>query len=335
MKKHHKFPSPIFISIAVFVLATLACGILSGGGNGEDASLQQTMDALAITQAAHETLVAGEPVQPTEEIIIEEPAVPTEEVITEELPQPTEEIVLEEPLPTETQALEIPDALLEGISFSFAPEVAQRADAEIVPGEDYGPDAMPGSNYPTHYKFTLQGYPVVDHFHTPTILVYPVDEYRAICPQAAEIIAELEQIIRTGSDAGISEVPFLPMWPAAQIFASNLEFVDFQNGSGVRFLTMYGQDMTPINNQSLFYTFQGLTDDGRYYVSAVLPVTHPELRDDGSIDTWPSFEELQEYITEKSKWLNEQPTTSFNPSLTDLDTMIATILVDRDNEPLG
>ena len=330
MKKHHKFPSPIFNTIAVLVLATLACGILSGGGNGEDASLQQTLDALAITQAAHETLVAGEPIQPTEAIIIEEPVVPTEEVITEEPPQPTEEVVTQEPLPTETEVLEIPDALLEGISFSFAPQVAQRADAEIVPGENYGPDAMPGSNYPTHYKFTLRGYPVVDHFHTPTIIVYPVEEYRAISPQAAEIIAELEQIVRTRSAADMRELPFLPMWPANQIFGSNFEFVDFQNGSGMRILTMFGQDIFPINNSSLFYTFQGLTDDGRYYVSAVLPVTHPQLPGDSSVDDWPSFEQSwPAYSRETVSWLGDQPSTSFNPNLTDLDTMIATILVDR------
>ena len=133
MKKHHKFPNPIFITIAVLVLATLACGILSRGGNDEGVSMQQTMDALAITQSAFETLVAGEPVQPTEAIIIEEPVVPTEEIITEEPPQQTEEVVPEEPIPTETEVLEIPDILFEGISFSFDPEIAQRADAEIVP----------------------------------------------------------------------------------------------------------------------------------------------------------------------------------------------------------
>ena len=147
---------------------------------------------------------------------------------------------------------------------------------------------------------------------------------------------ELKQIIRARSYAGVSEMPFLPMWPAAQVFASNLEFVDFQNGSGVRFLTMYGQDMTPINNQSLFYTFQGLTDDGRYYVSAILPITHPELPGDSMVDDWQSFEQsYQTYMTETLEWLVAQPTTSFNPSLTDLDSMITTILVDRDNEPLG
>jgi hypothetical protein len=28
-----------------------------------------------------------------------------------------------------------------------------------------------------------------------------------------------------------------------------------------------------------FYTFQGLTSDGNYYIAAVLPVTHPDLPD--------------------------------------------------------
>ena len=320
MKKVYTFPRPLILVVMTLILITLACGILSRGSNGIDADIQQTLDALVITQAAHETLVAEEPVQPTEESIIEE------------APQPTEEFTTEEPVTTETELLaphEI-DTLYEGISFSFVPEVAHSANAEIVPGEDYGPDGGLMSSFPTHHKFTLSGYGVVDHIHTPTILVYPVEEYGAICPSAAEIINRLEQIIRTQSTADLRMMPFLPIMPAAQFFASNLGYVDFQNGSGVRFLTAYGHDIFPISNYGLFYTFQGLTDDGRYYVSAILPITHPELPGENEIDRWQSDEEFrQTYAVEKTDWLNAQAITSFNPSMTDLDSMIATILVDR------
>jgi hypothetical protein len=35
----------------------------------------------------------------------------------------------------------------------------------------------------------------------------------------------------------------------------------------MRFITMYGQSVNTVSNQELFYTFQGMTNDQRYYVS--------------------------------------------------------------------
>lgn len=44
------------------------------------------------------------------------------------------------------------------------------------------------------------------------------------------------------------------------------------DGGGIRYLTQFGQAAGLITNPELFYTFQGLTDDGAYYVAAVFPV---------------------------------------------------------------
>ncbi len=330
MKKSQPYPKPIFLAAVVLILATLACRIMSQDTNNEDVNMVQTLEARMVTEAALPPEVIDQPIQPTEEIISEEPVEPTEEIIPEE-PVPTEIETVDK---TETvEVSETPDVLYEGISFSFSPNVAQSASAETIPGEDFGPDAMPGMTYPTHFTFTLSRYAVDDHQHLPTLIIYPVADYRAISSAAAETIDNLEQLIRTQSPAGFNdELPFLPMWPAAQIFNTGIEFIDFENGSGVRFLTMYGQDMGPINNQRLFYTFQGLTDDGRYYISAVLPVTHPGLPEDGSetVDDWQAFEDSWEgYLTETTTWLDAQAAFFFNPMLTDLDAMIASIQVDR------
>ena len=62
------------------------------------------------------------------------------------------------------------------------------------------------------------------------------------------------------------------------MFLSKPEYLKFENGSGVRYLTMYGQGFAPINNHDLFYSFQGLTADGRYWVSVIMPVNHPSLQ---------------------------------------------------------
>ena len=130
----------------------------------------------------------------------------------------------------------------------------------------------------------------------------------------------------------ISDLPFLPMWPAAQIFSAQVGYFNFQNGSGVRYLTMYGQAIYPVDNQNLIYTYQGLTNDGRFYISAVLPVVHLGLPDDGSsqIDDWMAFENNWEtYINDTVNWLNVQDPGSFFPGINLLDAMMASFKVER------
>ena len=45
------------------------------------------------------------------------------------------------------------------------------------------------------------------------------------------------------------------------------------NGKGVRFVTAFGEGLSGLSNDSLYYVFNGLTDDGLYHVSAILPIT--------------------------------------------------------------
>ena len=114
------------------------------------------------------------------------------------------------------------------------------------------------------------------------------------------------------------------------MFSANVTYFDFQNGSGVRYLTMFGQALYPIDNQNLFYTYQGLTDDGQYYISAVLPVVNPGLPDDGAtvIGDWYEFDQnWDNYIADELAWLNSQAPGEFFPTLTVLDDMMASFQI--------
>jgi hypothetical protein len=56
-------------------------------------------------------------------------------------------------------------------------------------------------------------------------------------------------------------------------FQSNGEYVDFQNGRGVRFVTAFQQaGGTPAALNSLYYMFHGLTTDNQHYVMALMPL---------------------------------------------------------------
>jgi len=300
----------MFFALSILFLATLACTVDLGNGdnNGDaDASVQQTLVALQMTQTALEN--QQPPVEPTEDSA----APPTEEAFTEE--------VVEEP----------PDIVYEGVSFSFTPNIAQNAIPTTIQAQNLGEESMPSDTYPTHFQFTLNNYAVGDHFHTPQIFIYPVDEYRAISPYAGDIIDNLKQTLISQPGGGsISNLPFLPMWNAAQIFSARVSYFDFQNGSGIRYLTMYGQALWPVDNQNLFYTYQGLTSDNRYYIAAILPIIHMGLPNEGQVDDFIAFEEnWDSYIADTLAWLEAQDPNTFIPSLNELDAMMASFEINR------
>ena len=132
-------------------------------------------------------------------------------------------------------------------------------------------------------------------------------------------------------------LPFLPVFNAGQVFHSNEQVIKFQNGTGVRFLTQYAQAPYPVNNESLFYTFQGLTSDGAYYVSAILPINAAFLSADGNPETplpadgvpfdWNNFENVPQHFDLVKQKLNATDPNAFTPSLSNLDALIQSITI--------
>ena len=299
------------LALLTMILASLACTINTPGGTQDvELSIQQTLVSLQQTQIA-----MGE----------QKPTLPPQEAPQE---QNTEVVI---PQPTEVIEPESPDVSYEGISFSYDPAIAQGTFNVTIPGQNLGEESMPGETYPTHFQFTFENYAVGDHFHTPVIRIYPVEEYRAISTGASNIINELQQaLINRPGGGDMSNLPFLPMWNAAQVFTANVEYFDFQSGSGVRYLTMYGQALYPVDNTNLFYTYQGLTQDNRYYITAILPVTHPGLPAEGVVDDWAAFtDNWDSYIADTLAWLEAQNPASFTPSLELLDQMMASFKIER------
>ena len=76
------------------------------------------------------------------------------------------------------------------------------------------------------------------------------------------------------------------------------------------------------------YTYQGLSNDGKYYVAAVLPVNHPNLPADGTVtgNEPPEFiSDYPVYLANVAKDLNSQAANTFTPDLTQLDAMMSSM----------
>jgi len=212
-------------------------------------------------------------------------------------------------------------------TFYYHPSLAQSVNAETVPESNFT-GAPHFDIYPQHSRFEFIGYPSYpEAFHDPRILVYPSAEFAAMNPSAGDTIFWLQNLLETRPpDSPPDGLPFLPIWNAAQMMHSNMRYLDFQTGSGVRYLAQYGQSYWPINSRDLFYTFQGLTADGAYYISAIFPVANTILPDANTVVMDDAFyNNYDNYVQDIANQLNAQPDDAFIPDLSLLDILVQSL----------
>lgn len=222
----------------------------------------------------------------------------------------------------------------EGVSFALPGTLAGGATTENMTAVDSNTDA-PWNVAPTHLRFTLTGYQLQGKFHEPRIFVYPADEYAQVNPIAAEQIENIKRIL-AGSPILKETLPRVPWFNAALLIAANIQIIPFQSGRGVRTLTEYAQYYAPINNRELFYHFEGLTDDHRYYIIAILPLTAPILPEDerpeasipeGGVPIPTDIGLNNTYYSSVTQKLNSLSPDAFTPSLRVLDALIQSLVV--------
>ncbi len=199
----------------------------------------------------------------------------------------------------------------DSVFFAYPPTLA-----DDVQSRGIAPDAA--ENTVQHVRFDFEGYAVDTYQYRPAIRVYQVADFADDRIRTAQL-ERLRTLLDGQIDAGGS-IPILHITDSAQFFRTRAEALDFANGRGVRFLTAYPDDMTRISNLNLFYSFQGISDDGQFYISAVLPVHTPDLAEIPAPEAFPSY---VEYIAAVVRTLENS--TQFTPDLAQLDELIRTL----------
>lgn len=264
----------------------------------------------------------------------------------EETSTPATNVILASETATQTSPPELPNTLTPSPTFSPEPpgKLAQFANIsfryDVSIAQDVFGETVPASTdpslpyfdlYPEHIRLLFKGYPLYPQaFHEPQLIVFPAIDYAQINPAAPEQIDRLRALIADRTLPPPEEtLPFLPIWNAGQLFRSNARFLEFQNGAGIRYLAQYGQAANPINSRELFYTFQGLTHDGRFYISAILPVAHPSLPDPETVVLDDAFYNgYPVYLLDMAAKLGAQPDDSFSPALSLLDALIQSLFIE-------
>ncbi len=225
------------------------------------------------------------------------------------------------------------------LNLTLPPGVASGVTGSQYPRAE-GEGVAPWEVTPGHTQVELDGYLLQGRFHQPQIFVYPAMEYAVLLPGAFESIHRLDNILY-GPPAPISDeqLPTVPFFNAAQVFASNIQVISFQGGGGVRFLTEYAQYAAPVNNHDLFYHFQGVTRDGEYYIIAILPITAPtlaETSDPGAVvppagvalpDVNDPNADWSGYYAAVTEQLNAASPEAFTPTIDQLDLLIQSIQI--------
>ena len=169
-----------------------------------------------------------------------------------------------------------------GLVFKLPTEVAESATVSTVLPDDPN-DGWPELALPARRKMDFSGYVIQDHFHTAVIYVYSIEKMLQAGLYGGNTASNLLALLDYPNvDLQAAEtLPFLPPFNAAQVFHVLEKRLDSENGRGIRFLTLYSQGIVGVTNYEIFYTYQGLSADGRYYIAAVLPINSsllPELQ---------------------------------------------------------
>ena len=225
------------------------------------------------------------------------------------------------------------------ISFLLDPALSKDYVAETVPAfrlevktdtpDGVGPEhllvRLRGSYVPRARRGSGKDYAV------PEIALYPIADagdakFTEDFPEVRKSAEELKAYLARRAHPAGEPVPFLPWADRSQAFIARRKFLRFRNGRGVLFMTQYQQEQVPVNNGALVYTFQGMTDDNAWYVSAVFPVSAPGLPATDAGAAKKDFARgYAAHIAEVTERLEKLPAKNYTPNLLLIENLVRSI----------
>lgn len=239
----------------------------------------------------------------------------------------------------------------ETISLSYDPGLSAQVTAQSVPAVPVSDQILFSEAHPAYAQFLLVGYQDGRSFELPVfpfeaqVRVFQTAHFPGFGDDLSQGFVNQKQalidLLSTGlhpelcaqpltTEAGL---PFLPWVNMKQTFCAQPEVVEFSSGKGIRYLTYYSQGPNPVLDQQVFYTFQGITNDGQFYVSALFPVETGIFPNEAPACTqcgdanYDPFAEWTTVLAEQLLRLNALPAESFAPSLTVLDDVVRSVRI--------
>lgn len=237
-----------------------------------------------------------------------------------------------------------------GTSILYMPSLFQSWKSDRMPRltmQENGTD-IPFDVAPEHTKFTFRVRPSkylpeseLDNFGKATVEIIPlfdktVPNFDIAYPDLANIRSNLIKHLK-GPIPKVKPGSYLPDWyciDVAQTIHAQVRVTKMSWGIGFQFITEYTQEETGIDNVGLTFVFQGLSTDGKHYITILFPVSHPSLplhapyieQHPGESNQQYSKRVERHYLSVE-KNLDQFPEESFVPSLQTIRKFIDSVVL--------
>lgn len=153
------------------------------------------------------------------------------------------------------------------------------------------------------------------------ITAIPFEEFEATAGGGADRAGILRMLVSEWSDVALDMAYAYPSSqgdPPSIIVLKELQ--EFQNGRGFSYIAAYVdlEEFAPVERDSFWYAFHGMTDDGATFVTVTMPVQTPALPESppqNPDDMTDFFAGYGPWIAEIEAFLSAQNAASFSPML--------------------
>ena len=230
----------------------------------------------------------------------------------------------------------------DGVGFEFSHRLGRSVNITQVPRQRPGSVGV-GEATPAHVTFSL--YPRMAESRRPprpwdvpgTVRVYAtsaLEGYQLASRQLErlqELLAERPDpaTLESITDQQVVDLPYLPIEGAALAIGARVGFIDTPELAGVAYVTGFRQDTFPFARDDFWYTFQGLSADGQWYVSVswiVRATMFPaRVSDSAARRIGRTAASWERYIRQSVRTLDAAEPSAFRPSLEALDALVRSI----------
>lgn len=308
----------------------------AGGAPFATAAIEAQLSGPALPEAPITPIT---PITPTAPVTLPEVITTTVEPTAPATVTPT----VEASAPTPAGPAPLPPATaLDPKKFALNPAgIARRLTKVILPAVAFVPDSPPFLNgLPTRIQYTFDRDKMPDYYDPlrRRLLILPIEEYRALYTnhpdqQAAfdKIVQDMKALLASRPATVASEIPFLPQIGASQALRAKVGYIDFEGGACVRFITAYKQDVSAFTDEETFYTCQGLSSDGKYWVSFTHPIASTALPANYSRVTPEMQKQIEAdyegYLARTVADIEKLSSRSFRPFLSRLDNWVESLTI--------
>lgn len=216
------------------------------------------------------------------------------------------------------------------ITFDYPASWKKAAAKKVAAVPLASPDDKPDGVAPAYDEISVQGL---------TICVVPTregklsaKEFEKKYPTVTSATKDLSKLLKTIATS-TKDTPIFPWADASTPFEAKKKQLSFKNGKVIRYIGEYLIEPDVVDNARLVYSAQGLSTDGKWYLSVMAPLKTKSLPDKSDISKWPQDKyktfsaNFAKYGAQVGTKLDKLSSASFTPRVDELDQLVQSITV--------